>query len=147
MRAMKSGSRMVIENGSVGSSKSNVIVERAIQSVQGMIRTMCSAVGEKCEVKVKVDVTHSVWTWIAEQAGFLLTRFEVGRDWKSAYEEEETSRRSAWEGDVHVGGWRVVGHQSNHRRSHHVEPEWRSGSQERSGGRQREKGGNEAIWI
>ena len=30
--------------------------------------------------RVKIDVTHSVWPWIAEQAGFLLTRFEVSRD-------------------------------------------------------------------
>ena len=37
---MTSGSRMIIENSPVGSSKSNGIVERAIQSVQGMIRTI-----------------------------------------------------------------------------------------------------------
>ena len=35
MRAMTTGSRMIIENIPVGSSKSNGIVERAIQSVQG----------------------------------------------------------------------------------------------------------------
>ena len=42
MRAMMSGSRMIVENSPVGSSKSNGIVERAIQSVQGMIRTIRS---------------------------------------------------------------------------------------------------------
>ena len=31
--------------------------------------------------------------------------------------DEETSRRSAWKVDVHVGGWRVFGHQGNHDRS------------------------------
>ena len=36
LRALKSGSRMVIENSPVGSSKSIGIVERAIQSVQGI---------------------------------------------------------------------------------------------------------------
>ena len=35
LRAMKSGSRMIMENRPVGSSESNGIVERAIQSVQG----------------------------------------------------------------------------------------------------------------
>ena len=35
---------------------------------------------------VKIDATHSIWPWIAEHAGFLLTRFEVGRDGKTAYE-------------------------------------------------------------
>ena len=40
MRAMTCGSRMIIENSPVGSSRSNGIVVRAIQSVQGMIRTI-----------------------------------------------------------------------------------------------------------
>ena len=38
---------------------SNGIVERAIQSVQGMIRTISSAIEETWEVQI--DVTHSVW--------------------------------------------------------------------------------------
>ena len=37
-------------------------------------------------VGVKIDATHSIWPRIAERAGFLLTRFEVGRDGKTAYE-------------------------------------------------------------
>ena len=77
-RAMKSGgSRMMIENSLAGSSKSTRIVERAIQSAQGMIRTVPSAIDGTRDVKF--DATHSVWPWIAEQAGFLLTRCEVGR--------------------------------------------------------------------
>ena len=72
MRAVKSGSRMIIKNSLAGSSK------RATQSVQEMIRTIHSAIDEeRCEVKI--DVTHSVWPWIAEHGGFLLTRFDVGR--------------------------------------------------------------------
>ena len=68
----------------VGSSKSNGIVERAIQSVQGMIRTIRSDIEGRWGVKI--DATHSIWPWIAEHAGFLLMRFEVGRDGKTAYE-------------------------------------------------------------
>ena len=82
LRAMRSGWRMIIENSLVGSSKSNGTVERAIQFVQGMIRTIRSAIEEHWEVMI--DVTHSAWPWIAEQAGFLLTRFEAGRDGSTA---------------------------------------------------------------
>ena len=39
--------------------------------------------------------------------------------------EDETSMRPAWEVDVHVGGWRALGHQSNHGGSHRGEPERR----------------------
>ena len=52
--------------------------------LQGIVRTFRSGIEEQWEVKIVV--THFVWLWIAEQAGFLLTRFEVGRDGKTAYE-------------------------------------------------------------
>ena len=45
-RAMKSGSRMIIEDSLVGSSKGNGIVETAIQSVLGVTRTILSAFEE-----------------------------------------------------------------------------------------------------
>ena len=35
---------------------------------------------------MNIDVTHSVLPWIADWAGFLSTRFEVGRDGKTANE-------------------------------------------------------------
>ena len=84
MRAMTSGSRMIIENSPVGSSKSNGIAERATQSVQGKIRTIRSDIEGRWGLKI--DATHSILPWIAEHAGFLLTRFEVGRDGKTACE-------------------------------------------------------------
>ena len=97
---------------------------------------------------------------IAERAGFLWSRFDVGRDGKTAYErherksrrlvicvgkveEEVTSRRPAWKVDVHVGRWRVFGHQSNHRKSHRGNPERRgahkNGPEEDSEGKVRPK--------
>ena len=84
MRAMTSGSRMIIENSPVGSSNINGIVESAIQSVQGMMRTIRSDIEGRWGVKI--DATHSIWPWIAENAGFLLTSLRAGRDGKTAYE-------------------------------------------------------------
>ena len=69
---------MIVESSPVGSSQSNGTVERAIQSVQGMVRTLRSSLEEKCEKKF--EAVHSIWRWIAEHAWFLLTRFEIGRD-------------------------------------------------------------------
>ena len=59
MRTVTSGSRMIIQNSPVGSSKRNGIVERAIQSVQGMIRTIRSDIEGRW--RVKSDATHSIW--------------------------------------------------------------------------------------
>ena len=39
---------------------------------------------EKYGVNLKVD--HMVWTWLAEYAGYLVTRAEVGSGGKTAYE-------------------------------------------------------------
>ena len=45
--ATKGGSRIIIEDSPVESSKSNGVIDRAIQSVQGMIGTIRSAIEEK----------------------------------------------------------------------------------------------------
>ena len=78
LRAAKGGVGMVVEHSPVHSSKSNGIVERAVQSVQGVVRTLRSAVEEKWGVELEVD--HAVWPWLVEYAGWLLTRAEVGAD-------------------------------------------------------------------
>ena len=75
---------MVVENSPVHSSKSNGVIERAVQTVQGMVRTMRSALEEKWGVELPID--HPIWPWLVEYAAFLLTRGEVGKDGKTAYE-------------------------------------------------------------
>ena len=49
LRAAKGGKGMVVEHSPVHSSKSNGYIERAVQGVQGMIRTWRSAVEENGE--------------------------------------------------------------------------------------------------
>ena len=82
---MNSSTRMIIENkrssGQLEEQRDRR--ERAIQSVQGMIRTIRSTIEEHWEVRI--GVAHSVWSWIAEQSGIVPTRFEVGRDGKTAH--------------------------------------------------------------
>ena len=75
---------MVVENSPVHSSKSNGVIERAVQTVQGMVRTLRSALEEKWGVELPIE--HPVWPWLVEYAAFLLTRGEVGKDGKTAYE-------------------------------------------------------------
>ena len=101
MSAMRSGSKMIVENSPVGSLKSNGIAVRAIHSVQGMTRTIRSDIEGRWGVKI--DVTHSIWPWIAEHAGFWLTRFEVGRGGKTAYERlKGKSAKVQWNRNTRV---------------------------------------------
>ena len=76
LRAAKGGIRMAVENSPVHSSKSDGLIERAIQTVQGQIRTMKSALEDKWGVELKID--HPVWPWLVEYAALLLIRGEVG---------------------------------------------------------------------
>ena len=91
LRGMKRGLRIVSESGPVGSSKSNGIVERAIQSVQGMVRTTRSAIEENWEVKI--DVTHSVWPWIVEPAGSLFNKGSVATAKRRTSDHKENQQR------------------------------------------------------
>ena len=49
-----------------------------------MIRAILSDLESK--LKSKIDPNHSMLTWIARHAAFLLTRFRIGDDGKSAYQ-------------------------------------------------------------
>ena len=55
---------MVVESSPVHSSKSNGIIERCVQEVQGMVRTMRSAIERRMGVKLGIE--HVVWPWLVE---------------------------------------------------------------------------------
>ena len=83
-RAAAGGRKYIVESSPVGSSASNGVVERAVQSVEQQVRVMKDAIERRWGLKV--PIAHPVITWLVEYASLLLNRFEVGRDGKTAYE-------------------------------------------------------------
>ena len=77
---------MTVESRPVTGSKSNGIVQRAIESLQGIIRTQFTR-GKI--VRCKLESCTPVWPWIARHTGILLSSFEVGHDGTTAYERLE----------------------------------------------------------
>ena len=75
---------MVVENSPIHSSKSNGYIERGVQTIQGMLRTLRSAL--EARWGVQLDPEHALWTWVVEYAGWPVTRGKVGHDGKTAYE-------------------------------------------------------------
>ena len=73
-----------MENSPACSSKSNGVIERGVQTIQGMVRTLRSAIEEKW--MVKLDPENALWTWLVEYAGWLVNRAEVGHDGRTPYE-------------------------------------------------------------
>ena len=78
------GTRTITEYSPVGSSASNGVVERGIQSVEQQVRVMRSAL--EARWKVKLNVYSAIWPWLVEYAAVILNRMEVGKDGKTAYE-------------------------------------------------------------
>ena len=62
----------------------NAFVERTIQSVQHQVRVLKLTLEDKW--KTKIPHKHSVVAWIIKYSAFLLNRFEVGHDSKTANE-------------------------------------------------------------
>ena len=84
MRAQRGGGRFNVENSPVGSSQSNGVEEKAIQFVQGQVRVLKLALEKRWVFQI--PHRHSVVPWVVEYAAFLLNRYEVGHDGKTAYE-------------------------------------------------------------
>ena len=78
------GGRWIVEHSPVESHASNGVVERAIQSVGGQVRVLRSCLEDKWGVKL--NSKHAVIPWIMEHAAYVLNRFEVGHDGRTAQE-------------------------------------------------------------
>ena len=83
----------MVEHSPVGNSKSNGLAERAVQDIQGMVRTMRSAAEDRWGGKMALE--HPIWAWLVEYAAFLWTRYSVAKDGKTAYERLKGKRAKA----------------------------------------------------
>ena len=78
------------------SSLSNGVIERGVQTIQGMVRTLRSAIEEQW--MVKLDPENALWTWLVEYAGWLVNRSEVGHDGRTPYEWLTATGDGDWGG-------------------------------------------------
>ena len=85
LRAERGGVGRTIEEASpVGSSSSNGIVGRGIQSLEEQVRVLVSALEQRWQAAI--PDRHAIWPWLLEYAGYLLNRCNVGADGKTACE-------------------------------------------------------------
>ena len=69
----------------VGDHQANGEIENAIKELEKQIRVLKIALEQKIPQVLKDD--HPLMAWIPEYAGFLLSRFQVAADGKTAYEK------------------------------------------------------------
>ena len=72
------------EHSPVGDSSSNGLVERTIQTVQGQIRTMRSALEARLGTKMKP--TSPAFAWMVSHAANIITMCEIGKDGRVPYQ-------------------------------------------------------------
>ena len=64
-----------VETSAVGDSDSNGTIERAIQDVEGQVRTLRSALEEKVAMRIRLGT--SIVPWLIRHAAYLITRCRV----------------------------------------------------------------------
>ena len=68
----------------VGSSASNGVAERGVQTVEGQVRVLKDALEMRLETEIPSN--HNILAWLVEFTGTVVNRYEVGRDGKTPYE-------------------------------------------------------------
>ena len=75
--------KLMHERSPVGDHRANGWIEAGVKTVAAQIRAIRSAFENK--YSVVLDHTNHMITWIIEYAGWLVTRFGLGRDGKTPY--------------------------------------------------------------
>ena len=96
------GKKTLVETAKAKDSASNGVAERAVQSVEGMVRTFKFALEKK--LGVQISSTHPIMTWIVEHSAETLNRYHISLDGRTAYERV---RGKAYKGEMIEFGRRV----------------------------------------
>ena len=75
----------VQENSAVGESQSNSRAERAVQEVEGQVRTMFHAL--QMRLGKRIPNTHAVLKWLVQYAGIILTKYATHDDGTTSYQQ------------------------------------------------------------
>ena len=89
----RKGHGTAIENSRIGDSNSNGRVERAIQDVEGLIRTLRSATEEK--IGVRIELSDSIVPWLVRHAGAIITMCRIRSNGRTAYQLMKGRRSNA----------------------------------------------------
>ncbi len=90
---MRSGHGAALEQSRVGDSNSNGRVERGVQDLEGMVRTLRAALEES--VGERVHLNDPIVPWMVRHAGHLITRCRIRENGRTAFQLMKGRRSSA----------------------------------------------------
>ena len=76
--------KTIIEHSPVRESQANGVAERAVQHIEGIVRTLKLAL--KKNISREIPCTHPIITWLVEHSADLINKFGIGRGGRTAYE-------------------------------------------------------------
>ena len=79
-----------LEHSPVKDSQSNGMIERCIQSIEGQIRTLRSALQERLGFKIEPD--ECIFTWLVMHAADTLNHGLVGKDGRVPYQRMNSKK-------------------------------------------------------
>ena len=88
----RTGAKTIKMNSPVGVKGSNGIIERAVQAVEGQLRTMKDVLDAR--YKQVIPAEHCIITWLVKYVSVLLNKMEIGHDGKTA-EQRTRGRKSS----------------------------------------------------
>ena len=75
MRAKRHGAATAVENSRLRDSNSNARVERAVQEIMGVARTLKLALAERVQTAIHLD--HPIVPWFVRHAGQVVNRYQT----------------------------------------------------------------------
>ena len=96
------GEDTIMEESPGYDSKSNGEIERAIQTVQGQVRTMKVALEDRTRQRIQAD--HVILPWIVQHAAAVINRYHKGSDGATPYRR---ARGREFNGDMCEMGERI----------------------------------------
>ncbi|MBN71658.1 MAG: hypothetical protein CME32_20555 [Gimesia sp.] len=90
---LRTGHGTAMEQSRVGDSNSNGRVERGIQDVKGLIRTMRSAL--ETNIGEKIHLTDPIVPWMVRHAGLVITKCRIRENGRTAFQMMKGRRGTA----------------------------------------------------
>ena len=110
---------VVPENSPMRESKSNGEVERAVQEVQGLARTLKEALEQRLQSEIKPKM--AILAWLVEYVGTIYSLFQLGRDGMTPFQR---LKGRTWKIELPEFGETV---EFMKRTKHKLSPKWEQG--------------------
>ena len=80
---LRGEARTLIEHSATGDSQANGMAERAVQTIEEMVRVYKLDIERR--VSAQIEVTSVAFAWLVEYAADMVNKFLLGKDGRSAY--------------------------------------------------------------